>query len=59
MLGLGKVLPLEVGVVEVFWHVDSGDVDLGAGGDDVGLVHAPQWHAVDLVWSCIVCWFTY
>ena len=54
VLGLGKVLPLEVGVVEVFRHVDSADVDLGAGGNDVGLVHAPQWHTVHLVWSCKV-----
>ena len=48
-LGLGVLgLGLEVLVVEL-GDVDAGHVQLGGGGDDVGLVHAAQRDAVDVV----------
>jgi len=47
--GLGGSGALEERVVHGLRHGNTVNVHLGGGGDDVSLVHAAQWHAVDLV----------
>ena len=45
---LGGLGSLEVGVVDVLWNGDLGDVDLGRGGDDLGSDGSSEWHTVHL-----------
>jgi hypothetical protein len=47
-LGDGLLWSVEVVVVELGVNVETGQVDLGGGGDDVGLVDALEWNSVDL-----------
>merc|ERR1719244_2291701 len=51
LLGLLSLNPGEVLVVDVLGDGHLRDVELGGGGDQVPLVHPPQWAAVKLVGS--------
>lgn len=51
-LGDGDLLLLEELVVNVGAELDTRDVDLGGGGDDVRLVDAPERDTVDGVGAC-------
>ena len=48
LLGLGVLLggALEVSIIDVGGDLDSGDVDLGLSGQQVTLVDAPDWAAI-------------
>lgn len=50
-LGLLGLDAVEECVIQVGRHVDFADVDLGAGGDDVDLIDASQWAAVQFEWA--------
>lgn len=49
VLGLSQLLPAEVLIVETFWELDTLEVQLGLGGDDVGLVDSTEGAAIQVV----------
>lgn len=49
--GLGCLCALEIGVVNTLWNLDSGNVNLGRGGDNVSGGNTSHWDTVDLVRS--------
>ena len=45
---LGSLFSLEESIVNLA-HIDTSQLDLGAGSDGVGLVHSSEGHTIDLV----------
>lgn len=49
VLGLSQLLPAEVLIVEAVGELDTLEVQLGLGGDDVGLVDSTEGAAIQVV----------
>ena len=45
---LGSLFSLEQGIINL-GHINTSQIDLGAGGDGVGLVHSSEGNTIDLV----------
>ena len=49
VLGLSQLLPAEVLIVEAVGELDTLEVQLGLGGDDIGLVDSTEGAAIQVV----------